>query len=249
MSRSSALSACIGALVLCACSKQEAPPAAPASDGASAPAPTAPAPAAPSSALPAESSLALKRGTLSLASEQATFQPCGEQAPLWVIDQTDGVLHETFANESKPLELYVEAHGERTPVPTEVAAARPYRGAFILEEVLYATPPSDAHGCNEPAPTYVVAARGNEPFWSIEVADDKLTWRQPEEPQELVIDAVQSEDAEGAVGYTGSAQGHTIEVFIEAQSCRDSMSGAYFAYSARATFDGKSLKGCARIGD
>jgi uncharacterized membrane protein len=249
MSRSSALCACIAALVLCACSKQQVPSSPPAGEDVPTPTATAPATAAPAAEPPAESSLALKRGMLSLATEQVTFQPCGEDAPLWVIDQTDGVLHETFAKESKPLELYVEAHGERTPVPTSSAAARPYRGAFILEEVLYATPPSEANGCKEPAPTYVVAARGNEPFWAAEVTEDKLTWRQPDAPQELVIDAVQSEDAEGAVGYTGSAQGHTIEVFIEAQACRDSMSGAYFAYSARASFDGKALKGCARIGD
>jgi len=94
-----------------------------------------------------------------------------------------------------------------------------------------------------------VQARGNEPFWSVEVVDGKLIWRQPEEPKELVIEALESSDAEGTVGYSGEAQGHTLELFVEAQSCRDSMSGAYFAYSARATFDGKSLKGCARIGE
>jgi uncharacterized membrane protein len=250
MSRSlSLLGACIGALALCACSKQEspAPASAPVSDPA--PIPAATAPVGPPVEPPAESSLALKRGMLSLATERATFQPCGEQTPLWVLDQTDGVLRETFANEPKPLELYVEAHGERTPVPTEIEAARAYPGAFILEEVLYATPPGESQGCKQPAPTYIVIARGNEPFWSIEVVEGKLIWRQPEAPQELVIEALQAEDAEGTVGYSGSAQGHALELFVEAQPCRDSMSGAYFAYSARATFDGKALKGCARIGE
>jgi putative lipoprotein len=245
MSRSlSFLGACI--VALCACSKQE-PPALPAEP---APAPAATAPVeAPAADLAAESSLALKRGMLSLASEQATFKPCGEDAPLWVVDQTDGVLLETFANEPKPLELYLEAHGERTTVPAGVEAARAYRGAFILEEALYAAPAGESQGCNAPPPAYVVQARGNEPFWSVEVVDGKLIWRQPEEPKELVIEALESSDAEGTVGYSGEAQGHTLELFVEAQSCRDSMSGAYFAYSARATFDGKSLKGCARIGE
>ena len=248
MSRPSLLlSVSIGAALLSACSKQEAPEPVP--EGDSTPIPAATVPVASTPELPAESSLALKRGMLLFSSDQATFQPCGEEGRLWVIDQTDGVLGETFANESKPLELFIEAHGERVPVPTEIAAARAYRGAFILEEVLYATPPSESGGCNEPVPAYVVAARGNEPFWSVEVKDDKLIWRQPEDPKELVFDAIEGEDAEGTVGYTGSAQGHSIELFVEAQPCRDSMSGAYFAYSARATFDGKALKGCARIGD
>ena len=248
MSRSFVLlSVSIGALVLCACSKDEAPAPEPVVD--TAPVPAATAPAASPSEPPAESSLALKRGMLSLGTEQTTFQPCGEDARLWVIDQTAGVLSETFANESKPIELFVEAHGERAPTPPEISAARAYPGAFILEEVLYATPPSEAGGCNEPRPAYVVVARGNEPFWSVEVKDDKLIWRQPDDPKELTFDAIEGEDAEGTVGYTGSSQGHAIELFVAAQPCRDSMSGAYFAYSARATFDGKALEGCARIGD
>lgn len=242
-------SACVLSLLLSACSKEEAPPPQPAGEPAPIPIPSAPVSGAATSEAPAESSLALKRGMLSLSQDHTTFQPCGETTPLWVIDQTDAMLREIFTNEPKPLDLYIEAHGERTQMPNDDAAARAYRGAFILEEVLYATPPSEANGCKEPAPTYVAAARGNEPFWSVEVADDKLTWRQPEAPQQLVFDAVQAQDAEGTVGYSGAVEGHTIEVFFAMEPCRDSMSGAYFAYSARATFDGKQLKGCARIGD
>jgi uncharacterized membrane protein len=243
----SLLSACIATLALGACTRQETPAAEPVVDTTATPAATPP--SAPAAEPPAESSLALKRGKLTLASAQATFQPCGSDAQLWLIDQSDGVLRETFASEPKPLELYIEAHGERTSVPIEVAAASAYRGAFILEEVLYAAPAGESQGCQASAPTYVVFARGNEPFWSVEIAADKLIWRQPEEPKELVIDAPQIEDVEGTVGYSGTAQGHSVELFVEAEACRDSMSGAYFAYGARATFDGKGLKGCARIGE
>ena len=241
------LSLSIVSVALCACSKAPPPPAA-TPDAAPVPAAAIPAPA-PAAEPPAESSLALKRGTLSLASEQATFQPCGDSAMLWVVDQTDGALRQTFANESKPLELYIEAHGERTPVPDGVAAARAYPGAFILEEVLYASPPGEGQGCSAPAPTYIVAARGNEPFWAVEVTEARMTWHQPDEPKEVVIEAPQSQDSEGTVGYTGSGGGHTLELFVDADACRDSMSGAFFAYSARAVFDGKEFKGCARIGE
>jgi uncharacterized membrane protein len=248
--RTGLLSVGIAAMALCACSKSTPPPPTIAPDAAPVPAASIPTPAP--SEPPAESSLALKRGTLSLASEQATFQPCGESATLWVVDQTDGVLRQTFSNEATPLELYIEAHGERTPTP-EDAAARAYPGAFILEEVLYATPPAESAACKTPAPTYVVAARGNEPFWAVEVTAEKMIWRQPSDPNsstgELVIDSPQSQDTEGTVGYTGSSGGHTLELFVEAEPCRDSMSGAFFAYSARAVFDGKELKGCARIGE
>jgi uncharacterized membrane protein len=243
----SLVSVCIAAAALQACSKTPPPPP-PAAAPDVAPVPTPAIPQAPAEP-PAESSLALKRGTLSLASEQATFQPCGDSSILWVVDQTDGVLRETFADASKPLELYVEAHGERSPAPEEIAAARAYPGAFILEEVLFAMPPGETQGCKEPPPSYIVSARGNEPFWSVEVTADKMIWRQPDGPKEVVIDAPQSQDAEGTVGYAGTGSGHTLELSIDQTACRDSMSGAFFAYSARAVFDGKEFKGCARIGE
>jgi uncharacterized membrane protein len=249
MTRSIMLSVCVVALALCACSKQDTPPASEttASDPTPIPAPSVAEETA--SEPPAESSLALKRGMLSLATEQATFQPCGEPAALWVIDQSDGVLRETFANEPKPVELYVEAHGERSPVPADLTAARGYPGAFTLEEVLYAVPPAEGRGCNEAAPNYIVTARGNEPFWAVEVTAEKMVWRQPEAPKEIAVEAPQSQDSEGTVGYSGTAGGHTIELFVDAQPCRDSMSGAFFAYTARAVLDGKAFKGCARIGE
>ena len=241
-------SVCVASTVLFACSKSTSPvPPTAAPDAAPVPTATMPPPSA--SELPADSGLALKRGTLTLAAKQATFQPCGASTQLWVIDQTDGVLRQTFANEPIPLELYIEAHGERTAVPDTIPAASAYPGAFILEEVLYATQPAETQGCKEGAPTYIVIARGNEPFWSVEVTADKMVWRQPESPAEVTINAPQSQDSEGTVGYVGAASGHKLELFIDAQPCRDSMSDAFFAYSARAVFDGKELKGCARIGE
>lgn len=251
------LSMCIGAVVLQACSKSEAPAPAGGDDSpvpaASSPVPAAVAPAAdgpaPGASAPAESSLSLKRGTLTLASNQATFQPCGAQTMLWVVDQTDGALRQMFSGQPMPLELYVEAHGERTASVPDTDAARAYSGALLLEEVLYATPPAEGKGCSEPAPAFIVAARGNEPFWSVEVTEDKMIWRQPDAPKEITVDAPQSQDSEGTVGYVGEGAGHKLELFVDSEVCRDSMSGAVFAYSARAVLDGKELKGCARIGD
>lgn len=252
------LSMCVGAIVLQACSKSEAP-GPPAGDDSPVPAASSPVPAsaapteagqtpASSAAAPTESSLALKRGTLTLASNQATFQPCGVQAMLWVVDQTDGALRQMFSGQSMPLELYIEAHGERTASVPDTEAARAYTGAFLLEEVLYATPPAESKGCSEPAPAYIVAARGNEPFWSVEVTEEHMIWRQPD-AKEISVDAPQSQDSEGTVGYVGEGGGHKLELYVDNDACRDSMSGAFFAYTARAVLDGTEFKGCARIGE
>lgn len=238
-----------GIVTFSGCSRSPEP-AAPAPANA----PTVAAQTTPESEPPAESGLAIKRGVVVLAADHSTFTPCEEKNELWLVDQTDGTLSRTFAGENaeapnEPLKLYIEAYGERAPVSDEDGAgARDYPGTFILEEALYAAPEGQTRGCEVPQQDYVVAARGSEPFWSIEVTESALVWRQPEEPKEISLATPQTQDAEGAVSYSAAGNGHQMELMIEAQPCRDAMSGEYFAYAARAKLDGKQFTGCARVG-
>jgi putative lipoprotein len=223
------------------------PPASPPSPATSAvPADTEP----PHETSAAESSLSIKRGVVMLAQDRATFRPCDENVELWLVDQTDGLLKEQFASRSgsEPPMIYVEVYGERAPVTEDVAAARAYAGTLILEDVLYAGLQSEVRGCAAAPPTYIVAARGNEPAWSVEVTEDQVKWQQAAAPKQITLKAPQTEDAEGAVRYRANGEGHELELLIAEQHCKDSMSGEFFAYSAKATLDGKELLGCARIG-
>jgi uncharacterized membrane protein len=228
--------------------KQEEPVSAP---------PPAPAAAATESAAqsvsaqapPAESSLSIKRGIVTMAQDGASFQPCNERAQLWVVDQTDGVLKDNFADlHTSPTKLYVEAYGERASGDEEVPAGRSYAGTFVLEEVLYAAQDESASACNAPVPAYVVTARGNEPSWSVEVTESQMLWRQADAPKELTFPAPQTADSEGTVRYQASGNGHQLELTIDAQSCRDPLSGEFFAYAAQAVLDEKPFIGCARLG-
>ena len=248
---------CTMALELAACSRQAEQPAPPTSDTSS---PVTAAPTQPQSELqsppaqselPADSSLSIKRGIVMLAQDRMTFRPCNEKAELWLLDQSEGVLRQTFESEVQkgPAMLYVEAYGERSPVSEEDGAeARAYAGTFVLEEVTYGAVQSQVRGCDEPAPTYIVAARGNEPSWAVEVGDNGIVWRQSAEPKEVALGAPQTQDAEGAVRYHASGNGHELELLVDAQTCRDPMSGELFAYAAHATLDGKEFNGCARVG-
>lgn len=245
------LSPCAVLLTMAGCSKSPEPaaPAAPSTvTGSSTVREETPAESEP----PAESGLAIKRGIVTLAAERSTFRPCNESAELLMIDQSDGALARTFAGEKDadgaagPLKLYMEAYGERSAdVP---AAATGYAGTFVLEEALYAAPEGQTRGCELPVQDYIVGARGSEPFWSAEVTEAALLWRQPEDPKELSLPAPQTQDSEGAVSYIAAGNNHRVELMIEAQPCRDDMSGEYFAYAARATLDGKKFTGCARVG-
>jgi len=220
-------------------------------EGAVAPAPLQP-PAATSelssgpATEPTQSSLAIKRGVVTAEGDHVSFQSCDDKTPLWVIDESDGAVTELLTEDATA--AYVEVYGERAPVPDDVPAARGQAGVFILEQLLYAGVSGETGGCDKPAPDYIVAARGNEPFWALQVMDDGMVWKQPEAPQEIKLGELQSQDAEGTVSYRATAAGHSVELLIDSQVCRDSMSGEYFAFAARATLDGKEFKGCAHVG-
>jgi uncharacterized membrane protein len=247
------LSLCAVLLTLVGCSQSPEPAAAPPAPAAMTSAPTAPEDVPTESEPPAESGLAIKRGIAVISADHSTFRPCNESADLWMIDQTDGILARTFAGEkdaegaaNQPLKLYIEAYGERA---TDQPAPVGFAGTFQLEEALYAAPDGQTRGCDVPSQDYIVAARGNEPFWSAEVTGAALLWHQPDEPKQISIAAPQTLDAEGAVSYAANNTEHKVELSVEAQACRDDMSGEYFAYAARGTLDGKQYTGCARIGN
>ncbi len=176
---------------------------------------------------------------------RAVSIPAASRSDLLLVDQTDGVLKREFAGEKdadgadQALKLYIEAYGERA---IDQPAPEGFAGTFMLEEALYAAPDGQTRGCDSPPQDYIVAARGNEPFWSAEVTEAALLWRQPDEPKEISIAAPQTQDSEGAVSYAAANTDHKVELLIEAQTCRDDMSGEYFAYSARATLDGQEIQ-------
>ena len=91
-------------------------------------------------------------------------------------------------------------------------------------------------------------ARGNEPFWSVTVAGSSMIWKQPETPDGVTFNELAAEGAEGTVMYQAALEDRKLQLVIEQRSCRDSMSGEFFAFAATADLDGKEFKGCARVG-
>jgi uncharacterized membrane protein len=195
----------------------------------------------------AESGLAIKRGIASAAGDHALFRSCEDKSDLWLVDEADGTLTELLT-ESGAASFYVEAYGERGPVPEHLSAAKGHAGVFVLEQLLYAAS-GEGRGCDEQAASdYVVTARGNEPFWSITIAGPTMVWKQPEAPQELSFPGYRAEGAEGTMTYDASSEQGTLQLVVAAQPCRDSMSGEFFAFAAKGQFNGRELKGCARVG-
>lgn len=238
--RAAVLRACVlaGALAVVAagCSRQRTPEAVEAELP----------PAIPSSSA---TSLSLKRGMITVAGPKGTFKPCGAEQDLWIVDQSDGSYREVTAAAELNDAIYVEARGERGPVPEEEPQASAYSGAFFMEQILYAGAPAPNRGCDAPAHAYIVRARSNEPqlSWTVEVNDQKMEWMM-DKGEAITFDAPRELDTEGAVSYEGRNDQHTLQLIIDFQSCRDPTTDEFFAYSARALLDEKEFKGCARVG-
>jgi uncharacterized membrane protein len=197
---------------------------------------------------PAESSLAIKRGVVTVAADRTTVRLCEDKVDLWLVDQTDGGLDEAIGPRGSTAAMYyIEANGERGPALQEPVAARAYAGTFSLEQVLYAAPQAQLQGCDAPAPDYVVLARGHDPGWSVQVDEDKATW-QGSDHKDMVLGSPETQDAEGTAEYTTNSNGHKMQLLVAAQPCKDASTSEYYAYAAKAVLDGKSFSGCARVG-
>lgn len=85
-------------------------------------------------------------------------------------------------------------------------------------------------------------ARGNEPFWSVTIGDERMVFnRMGEEDVEYHIG-----DIEHSIGTsTISDSSERVQVTIYEELCQDSMSCMYYPQQAEVNLDGELLSGCA----
>lgn len=240
-------------LLAASCGKQQSPASEEATSPLRPPAPTtaatalSPAPADTAN----DSSLAIKRGIVTITSDHATVRLCGDSKALWFTDLSDGRFAEMY---SKPqgdaqLVLYFEAYGEPGAVPQGNAAAARYSGAFLSEQVLYVKAEPDSKICDTPAGDYKLLAVGSDAAWSLEIAGEQAHWNAEGKQTPLTFAPVTTEDSEGTVRYRAKSQGHSLDLLVAEQLCRNSATGEVFAYSAQATLDNQTFGGCARLGE
>lgn len=154
-------------------------------------------------------------------------------------------LHAVLAPGMQPLEgVFIEVlgayvEGDRGPA---VEALEVRRAAW------------EGGGCTDPQPDLAFRASGTEPFWSLSVMGESMTWRTPEGQEALehrgpyrsdrgdwLVDG--TFDAGAPVGATTA-----LSARFYAEPCRDAMSGAWFHLSAEVAFEGREFQGCAYMG-
>lgn len=93
--------------------------------------------------------------------------------------------------------------------------------------------------------TTAFVARGNEPFWTVEIAGNTARYITPETPNGRNVQVQRIVYANG-VEYVGELGGRSFTVNIRPQECADTMSGERFPMTARLRTGSQGGAGCAR---
>ncbi len=179
--------------------------------------------------------------------EVRTFRPCGQDDPLWAIDPS-GLIWELYEDLALHLEPYEEifaiVEGRLAPPPQE-GFGTSYPAALEVKRVLYMA--QEGFRCNIELGEFHYRAYGNEPFWAAWISRAGIVFKAPGREDRTWANIDEKPLDQGFL-YTGTGSAGRIEIRIIDEPCRDSMSGAYFAYSARVTLDSEEFGGCALKG-
>ncbi|MDC0662304.1 META domain-containing protein [Marinobacter sp. SS21] len=169
---------------------------------------------------------------------QTTAMECG-QLDILLLPRDDGLLLRV-GEEDYLLAQTRSASGARYALPVDPSTWFWRKGERALLETGGRRWPEcvPAGGLTEP-----FVARGNEPFWQLTVADDKLLLEAPGGRQIVADASVVSATSTGQT-LAGDNTEHELEVAVARQLCRDSMTGMPHPYQVRLRVDAERFSGC-----
>lgn len=188
------------------------------------------------------------RGHAIYGHEVRSFRPCGWDEPLWAIEPDNllWTLHEELTSRQEPYpEIFAVVEARETPAPVDGFGAD-YPGALRIEAVLYAG--LEGPDCQENWSAFDYRVYGNEPFWSVEASEHRLRLSRLGSEDRLWDEISAERTAAGARYITADPSAMRAELTVTREPCRDSMSGAYYGFSALMRIDEEDLRGCALQG-
>ncbi len=190
----------------------------------------------------------LLKGHAVFGHEVRTIRPCGEDEGLWAIDGTGllwGVHRELVPGMEPYEEVFVVVRGSAGDAPSDGFGAD-YPGSFVVDQVLYAA--GEGFGCDLDLSRFQFRLSGNEPFWTLSLADATAELSRMGAPGQIWSDG-RLESSEAGFRYVAEGEGlGSLEVSISEDPCRDTMSGAFYGYRASVVVAGEEFTGCALSG-
>lgn len=180
--------------------------------------------------------------------EVRSFRPCGAEDVLWVMDPSGLLwkLYEELVPKTQPYEeLFVVLLGRIGPASTE-GFGPDYPAKLTVEQILYAA--WEGFSCESELKGFHYRASGNEPFWSAEISDRGMVLKRLGKSDLFWRDLHQDTVGHGFRYCGPESIEPPFEIEINEAGCRDSMSGAFFGYTAALRLGGEVLTGCALKG-
>lgn len=183
------------------------------------------------------------QGEINEVNGQLLFRPCQEQRQFQVIDAGAlHLLHEVQALQAESGQpLFSDLKG------TLSASADPsHDGQLAVSRLLRLQ--NEGHGCNDVNFNRLsIRASGNEPDWSLSINPRGLLLERPGE-QPLALPYMEEQLPDGRIGFSSSANGVQLELWLNPARCIDSMSGSVQPLQADLNINGQHERGCAYFG-
>ncbi|MFN3019103.1 COG3650 family protein [Vibrio coralliilyticus] len=178
------------------------------------------------------------RGEVILGHEVRSIVPCGSQQQYWLDLPEDRFQQGMKLVRSPYAPLYGEVIGHLEPSGKEGFAAD-YAARFVVDKINLLTA-ENTQRCAQPAqPT---KAFGNEPFWSVQFADNALKFSQMgQEAQQLELTTTKIEADRRRYTFSNG------QLELNLRSCSDGMSDSLYGWSSTLTISDKTYRGCATL--
>jgi uncharacterized membrane protein len=185
------------------------------------------------------------RGRAVFGQEVRAFEPCGRDSSLWVVDST-GRLWDLIRELALPGEqrqhLFVMVEGHLGTAMHDGLGSGD-ADTLHVDEILYGA--REGFGCDLDIEAFRFRALGNEPFWSMDLTREGILLRSMGQDTKRWTPEQEVEERDG-IRLTGRAEdGDSIIVEMLQRQCRDTMSGAFYGFTAYVIIGESTLIGCA----
>lgn len=88
-----------------------------------------------------------------------------------------------------------------------------------------------------------ISLLGTEPFWSMAIVEDTLTYMSPDNLEGVSTDVTRFTGNNG-LGISGELEGEALQIAITPGDCSDAMSERNYPYTVTVTWGERQLNGC-----
>ncbi|GAB2641169.1 COG3650 family protein [Vibrio panuliri] len=178
------------------------------------------------------------RGEVILGHEAQSIQPCGSELQYWLSIDNDKLQQAMHLTHTPYQPMYGEMVGH-LETSSQEGFDGDYNARFVVSQINMLSA-ENPNRCDRPIrPTQ---AFGNEPFWSLSVESEQLTF-QPMGGQKQIMPIITKRIESDRQRYDFS----NGQLELNQRSCSDGMSDSLYSWTSTLKMSGKTYQGCATL--